>query len=745
MHVSVGPSAVDYTSMRQADEWDDPSADELMQRHRMHSATSASPKSPKRPPLSVMKRGSSIVNSIDNHSSAICTFGRDYVYSLHQNVKSSLLYGKNNVTVALPPDGPPLKGYLSLHQNSPGNVTVKWTPNQLMHSSSQPASATYETSSWDSNWLWRHVINVNVNDIIYIHIHQQSDDSPATIVFVGGDGVQHAPMQFPLGQHVLAFLSCLESGLLPYSRLDPPLWISEQKGKIFPKLRRRTSMSTSDSLTTSSMDDHEMHDYVFRIAPISIPPIEVIEKNNNVDDIVLDQIASPPASPGFEPSAIDRAMARCSSERRTESDSTTDRLVRQNLSSACTSMRAQILARAFYGWLAYCRHLRTVRTHLSRLIESDPIEENIVGPVDETFWQRCRSEKSKPLEREFFLRVYRYGIEGSDPSALRRQAWPYLLGLLNWSENIDDRYRQLTDEYSAAVEEWKKLEKIVRVRDHEAFTAARLRHSSYNGDLNLPMRELSINNDVFEENEENTVENEPPNENNKEEALINDFGANLHRIEKDVDRCDRTSAFFSNDENLSKLKNVMCTHVWRNLTDGYVQGMCDLAAPLLVILEDEPLVLECFDRLMVRMRANFPLGSGMDDNLANMRSLIQVMDPEMFDLMMNNGDFTHLYFCYRWFLLDFKRELTYAQVFRVWEVIWASSRLITPHFQLFFALALLTTYRHIIIDNRMDFTDVIKFFNEMAERHNVDELLDSARCLLERLQALILELKNASK
>lgn len=47
-----------------------------------------------------------------------------------------------------------------------------------------------------------------------------------------------------------------------------------------------------------------------------------------------------------------------------------------------------------YLGLAYCRHLRTVRTHLSRLIESDPIEENIVGPVDETFWQRCRTEKS---------------------------------------------------------------------------------------------------------------------------------------------------------------------------------------------------------------------------------------------------------------------------------------------------------------------------------------------------------------
>ncbi|VDM98546.1 unnamed protein product [Onchocerca ochengi] len=144
---------------------------------------------------------------------------------------------------------------------------------------------------------------------------------------------------------------------------------------------------------------------------------------------------------------------------------------------------------------------------------------------------------------------------------------------------------------------------------------------------------------------------------------------------------------------------------------------------------------------MLRMKQNFPQRTGMDDNLAYMNSLLQVMDPEFFEYIAKDGDATHLSFTYRWFLLDFKREFTYSQIFRVWEVIWAASSLVTTHFHLFFALAMIIAYRHIIIDNRMDFTDVIKFYNEMAERHNVDEILDSARNLLGRLQLIIMELE----
>lgn len=63
----------------------------------------------------------------------------------------------------------------------------------------------------------------------------------------------------------------------------------------------------------------------------------------------------------------------------------------------------------------------------------------------------------------------------------------------------------------------------------------------------------------------------------------------------------------------------------------------------------------CFVHLMERMNKNFPHGNAMDLHFANMRSLIQVLDPEMFEHLQSNNDLTHFYFCYRWFLLDFKR------------------------------------------------------------------------------------------
>ncbi|GBP27037.1 Small G protein signaling modulator 1 [Eumeta japonica] len=218
--------------------------------------------------------------------------------------------------------------------------------------------------------------------------------------------------------------------------------------------------------------------------------------------------------------------------------------------------------------------------------------------------------------------------------------------------------------------------------------------------------------------------------------LVEDFGLNLHRIEKDVQRCDRNYPFFTH-ENLDKLRNIMCTYVWEHLDMGYMQGMCDLVAPLLVIMREEAAAHALFTRVMERAKHNFPSGQAMDAHFADMRSLIQILDCELYELMHAHGDYTHFYFCYRWFLLDFKRELLYQDVFAAWELTWAARQVASEHMVLFIALALLETYRDVILANTMNFTDIIKFFNEMAERHDAAAILSLARDLVLQVQTLI--------
>ncbi|KFD44910.1 hypothetical protein M513_14213, partial [Trichuris suis] len=84
--------------------------------------------------------------------------------------------------------------------------------------------------------------------------------------------------------------------------------------------------------------------------------------------------------------------------------------------------------------------------------------------------------------------------------------------------------------------------------------------------------------------------------------------------------------------------------------------MCDLAAPLLVTFDEEVMTYMCFSKLMERMSQLFPgSSSAMDSCLSYVVQLLQVVDHELFDLVYRNGDYTHCFFCYRWFLLDFKR------------------------------------------------------------------------------------------
>ncbi|XP_039627716.1 small G protein signaling modulator 1 isoform X2 [Polypterus senegalus] len=913
----VGPCALEYTKMKTADHfWTDPSADELVQRHRIHSAHCRQDSPTKRPALCIQKRHSS--GSMDDRPSLSA---RDYVESLHQNSRATLLYGKNNVLVQPRDDMEAIPGYLSLHQTA-DIMTLKWTPNQLMNGS--VGDLDFEKSVY-----WDYAMTIRLTEIVYLHCHQQVD-SGGTVVLVSQDGIQRPPLRFPKGGHLLQFLSCLENGLLPHGQLDPPLWSQRGKGKVFPKLRKRSPQGSSESV--SDKEDDEATDYVFRILfpgsesefvtiaahhhhhhhfSNSLIPIShsffltfwrlfqrtactertvVIPKRHfnfstwvsfDVDKIKITQELLDQAASIWHPTTRKSSCSSCSQSGSSDGGPPNGcNHERAPLKMLCDNMKYQIISRAFYGWLAYCRHLSTVRTHLSALVNPiivDPsIPHEASGGLTADIWQKYLQDNMAYEEPELLRLVYYGGVEPT----IRRQVWPFLLGHYHFGMTEKDR-REVDDQvracYEQTMSEWLGCEAIVRQREKEQHAVALAKCSSgasldsqiqkmmhhdstvsnesslscssgrqshprlqsdsssstqvfesveeieqmevevkvedtkhtvkipngtiLNGSYSpdsghpssrnfsitsgfsehsfstednvgtdsavkmseeqpaetpqqqpglglckktestenrqtvhveeiegciktasevllpenpnpiiipmclgdqhlvietgmedtvslqmetLPMLEMQVDTEAVKQSfvsSEDALSEEPEMESlfpqfdslvvegeNKPEAaspvssigvtysqeMLDMYTVNLHRIEKDVQRCDRSYWFFT-PANLEKLRNIMCSYIWQHLEIGYVQGMCDLLAPLLVILDDEAMAFSCFSELMKRMNQNFPHGGAMDTHFANMRSLIQILDSELFELMHQNGDYTHFYFCYRWFLLDFKR------------------------------------------------------------------------------------------
>uniref|UniRef100_A0A7N8XXM6 Small G protein signaling modulator 2 n=1 Tax=Mastacembelus armatus TaxID=205130 RepID=A0A7N8XXM6_9TELE len=806
----VGPCALEYTKLKTSDHfWTDPSANELVQRHRIHGAhrgqdTAAG----RRPALGIRKRQSSGSMSEDKFAAS----AREYVESLHQNSRTHLLYGKNNVLVQPKKDMEVLRGYLSLHQAG-DNLTLKWTPNQLIN-------GTLGDCDLEKSIYWDYALTVPLRQIVCIHCHQP--DCGGTLVLVSQDGIQRPPLHFPPGGHLLAFLSCLETGLLPRGQLEPPLWSQKGKGKVFPKLRKRSSNARLIDQDRNG-EEQTAADYVFRI----------VYPGYRYDAITINYhhtTGSRAPSLDDDEEEEDRLHAMISM------------ICSRNLTDPnmlCQNMKRQIVSRAFYGWLAYCRHLSTVRTHLSALVNHNivppdrPCEAS--GGLSKEVWSKYQKDCKNYKELELLRLVYYGGVQHD----IRKEVWPFLLGHYKFGMSKKDMSQidaKISERYQQVMREWKACEVIVKQREKEMHSAIFAKLSSGSSIdshvLRLVHRDSTLSNEVFmsvdepDAGSQDTPSGEdstptmttlgppaalPPEErplvefdspdsglpssrnysvtsahsqilssiddgqSTEEEGgggeegqtagvlgehqdslvedrlcsqldklvtngaaieLLDTVALNLHRIDKDVQRCDRNYYYFTT-ANLEKLRNIMCSYVWEHLEMGYVQGMCDLLAPLMVILDDESLAYSCFTQLMRRMSQNFPNGGAMDTHFANMRSLIQILDSELFELMQQNGDYTHFYFCYRWFLLDFKRELLYEDVFAVWEVIWVAHRISSRHFVLFLALALVTVYREIIMDNNMDFTDIIKFFNEMAERHDVQHILKIARELVHKVQSLM--------
>merc|ERR1719412_2265380 len=145
-------------------------------------------------------------------------------------------------------------------------------------------------------------------------------------------------------------------------------------------------------------------------------------------------------------------------------------------------------------------------------------------------------------------------------------------------------------------------------------------------------------------------------------------------VRKDVLRTDRQHKFYSgeNNENVTALFNILTTFALHHPSVGYCQGMSDLLSPLLVTMMDEAHAYICFCALMQRLKSNFFIdGISMTKKFQHLTDGLLYYDPELFTyLKLNQAD--DLLFCYRWLLLEMKREFDFDDCFKVLETLWSS-------------------------------------------------------------------------
>lgn len=146
-------------------------------------------------------------------------------------------------------------------------------------------------------------------------------------------------------------------------------------------------------------------------------------------------------------------------------------------------------------------------------------------------------------------------------------------------------------------------------------------------------------------------------------------------VKKDVLRTDRMHQFYAgrdDNQNIEALFNILMTYALNHPSVSYCQGMSDIASPLLVIMNDEAQGYICFCALMRRLSSNFLLDSvTMTQKFLHLSQALNYYDPEFWQYLKDQQA-DDLLFCYRWLLLEMKREFPFDDALRMLEIQWSS-------------------------------------------------------------------------
>jgi hypothetical protein len=719
-----------------------------------------------------------------------------HVKSLYQTTSSTCLYGKNNILKKLdcthsyvqqahatyPKFSP---GYLSLHKGNKEGLELKWIPIDMLNCTQEDPEA--ELTLRES---LKYVLTCDIErDVAHIHCHRTKDNQ-YYMILVGYDGIAIAPLIFHHQSSLLAFLECVDSGLLPQGCLEPPVWFLKNQIGVTPTEDKEDELSEPWNQVFHVRTVHRR----IKEEPILQPSVRGTMMTE--DDLeALKKI-------GMEDWKVDckspvEASTTCDNQRRNGEEPErplisamlkAKRAVnKERLENFQSKVSRPLIARYFYSWLSYCRHMSKARKRVSHMADAriglpPTPTEKLCLPLQREEWEGIKRQKDPSSIKEMSRKIYLGGIE----DGVRSEIWPYLLELYqlgSTDSGLYDLNQRLKEEYRKALESWRKLEEaqstlkalmsrlvdsecVDGIQDNrdageecqsmylESDTTLEKDNSSVEpieyerptsastsgSDVFSPMKSTFEPDTMTTRGYDGSTSNESPvmtielevhtkSESDRRQAILEEINdcfeqlplemksqvkadecgewnyqkflelseiqyltTQLIQLDKDVRRCDRELPYFQKDANLTKVRNIVMTYCWRHQDLGYVQGMCDILAPLLVLLDNECLVYHCYLKVMERMQWNFPPNIGVSEKLSNLRALVEVMEPEFFQYLSQQSTGEDFLFAYRWFLLDFKREFGYDQIFRVWEVIICSAHCASALFQEFLALALIKKY-----------------------------------------------------
>ncbi|KZO95167.1 RabGAP/TBC [Calocera viscosa TUFC12733] len=316
------------------------------------------------------------------------------------------------------------------------------------------------------------------------------------------------------------------------------------------------------------------------------------------------------------------------------------------------------------------------------------------APIQEHEWDSWFSNTGRPTVEWTFAKgeIFRRGLMPE----VRPKAWPFLLGVYSWTTDAIERatlHAAQKTQYNQIKALWNDNEEVLQREE-----VIEERHR-----IDVDCRRTDRQHPYFAMPEEwaNAGDGGPP-------SAVGQSPANEH---------------------VQVLMDILTTYNFHEKElGGDHLGMSDLCSPLYVAFDgEESMTFWCFTRFMERMKPNFLRDqSGMKKQLLTLQQLIAVMDPELYR-HLEKTDSLNLFFCFRWILIAFKREFSFDEVMRLWEVLWTDYY--SNQFVLFVALAVMESHRNVILRYLVEFDEILKYCNDLSMTIDLDSTLAQAEVL----------------